>query len=172
MLRKLKVLLVLGLLALSFFEGLVISPVRAQSTPPPASPVVDLCGGYYDSSGAVTQKPGDWDRCRVCIYNNTQRNASPVSGKSWTPLGCVDTNAGGFVQVILRFVISLAGGLGFIAFLWGGFQLITASGDPGKIAGGKNTIYGAMGAIILLVFAVFLLQFIGISILGLPGFGG
>ncbi len=90
----------------------------------------------------------------------------------WTPIGCIGTEAGqagGLVSVILLFVISIAGGLAFLGFLAGGFMILTAQGDPLRITSGKNTVIGSIGALILILFSVFLLQFIGVTIIGLPG---
>lgn len=128
----------------------------------------DLCGRCVDAYGAETKNP-DWDNCRKCIYDT---NNTPLPGKSWTPIGCIDTNATSFIQAVLRFVFGIIGGLAFLGFLWGGFLLLTAKGDPGRIAGGKSTIIGAAGALFLVLASIFLMQFIGVQILALPGFGG
>lgn len=132
----------------------------------PADSTCDLCGACTDAEGN-TVKPDDWQKCRDCLYQGD----TPVEGKSWTPLGCISSESGAFVSTILRFTISIASGLAFLTLLWGGFQLLTAAGDPGRIESGKHTIMGAIGALLLLLFSVFLLQMIGISILGIPGLG-
>lgn len=155
---------------------LLSSSVASAQYDPIDSPFTscDFCGRCRDAQGNES-KPPDWERCRRCIYNSIAADALPLSGKMWTPIGCISGDvgqAGGFIQKILRFVISISGGLAFLGFLWGGFQLLTASGDPLRLASGKNTIIASGGALLLILFAVFLLQFIGFTILAIPGFGG
>ncbi len=152
----------------------------------PDNPTCDLCGGCRDaeylrtgpSGSGKLLTPADWKSCRYCIYGETSATLGtkrPQPKKSWAIIGCIDvdqSNPGGFVRVILRFVTGIIGGLAFLGILAGGFQLLTAAGDPIRIASGKNTVMGAGGALLLVVFSVFLLQFIGLNLLGIPGFGG
>lgn len=168
-------------------------PVYAQYdqiTNIPASATCDLCGRCQDAVGG-SQQPPDWGGCRRCLYqhpsipNSDQAatdptssefvNFHPVQNKTWTPIGCIDfdvASPGGFVNTLLRFVIGIAGGLAFLGFLWGGFQMVTSSGDPGRLTSGRSMILASLGALLLIIFSTFLLRFIGFDILRLPGFGG
>ena len=131
-------------------------PTKTATTPAPIDPTCDQCG-YCKGA----QKPKDWDQCKACIGKD---------GKTWTAIGCVPTSAGGFVQSILRFVLPLAGALSFLGILFGGFIFVTSAGDPIKLAQGKSTLIGSIGALLLIIFAIFLLRFVGFNVLGLPGF--
>lgn len=160
---------------------LLLSPLPLHAFDPtgfPSNPTCDLCGGCRDANDQ-TLWPQDWNKCRACLYTSSETppnpeslTARPVEGKMWTPIGCIGTEtgqAGGLVGTILKFVVSIAGGLAFFGFLAGGFMILTAQGDPLRITSGKNTVIGSIGALILILFSVFLLKFIGISVLGLPG---
>ncbi len=85
-----------------------------------------------------------------------------------TPLGTVNTNAAGLTTAILRLAIGIAGGVAFLLLISGAFRLIFSAGNPESIQQGREVITAAIIGLIVVVFSVFLLRLIGISILGLP----
>lgn len=88
-----------------------------------------------------------------------------------TALGCIPVGSTNeFVGWFLRWAIGIAGGVAFILMLIAGFQIMTASGNPEKIQGGKELLNAAISGLVLIVFSVFLLKLIGVDILALPGF--
>ena len=60
------------------------------------------------------------------------------------------------VQSILNWIFGIIGIVAVVMVIIGGFNLMTSSGDPGKVKKGKDTIlYGIIGLIIsLLAFAI------------------
>ena len=48
---------------------------------------------------------------------------------------------------------------------------MTATGDPKRIQAGQELLTSAIGGLILLIFSVFILKFIGVDVLGLCKFG-
>lgn len=129
-----------------------------------AQTTCDLCGKCEGSTA-----PSDYDQCVECIYESS---GEVKSGYSWTILGCVPTSAGGFTQTVLQFVSAIAGGLSFIVFLFGSFKVLTSSGDPEQISSGKSLIASSIIAVLLIVFSVFILRFVGVELLKIPGLGG
>lgn len=122
------------------------------------STTCDPCG---DCGGG--QKPADWDKCNACISQEEH---------AWTVIGCLPTSAAGFIQKILQFAVSLAGGISFLLLLFAGFKILTSKGDVAQLASGKNLLVSSIVALFLILFAVFILRFIGFEILKIPGFGG
>lgn len=188
---SLQLRLVLALLTI----GLLLTSATAsfaqysELTGLPPSTTCDLCGRCVDATDNAKEPP-DWKQCRMCLYQHPSKaqndpaatnprdaefvNYRPVQNKTWTPIGCIGFDIGqpgGFVQTVLRFIVGIAGGLAFLGFLWGGFQLMTSSGDPARVSSGKGLILSSVGALLLIIFSIFLLQFIGVEILNLPGFG-
>ncbi len=52
---------------------------------------------------------------------------------------------------IIDFLILIGGPIAAIMVLWGGFQIMTAAGDPEKFATGRKTIfYAAIGLVVIL----------------------
>ncbi|MBA4386265.1 MAG: hypothetical protein C0410_16145, partial [Anaerolinea sp.] len=71
------------------------------------------------------------------------------------------------VQNILNIAVRLAGIAVFIFIIIGGFQYLTAGGDPKKAESAKNTLTYAILGLALLILAWFILKFISIFT-GLP----
>lgn len=93
--------------------------------------------------------------------------ASEVS----TAIGCInvsDPNA--FTASILQFGIGIGGGIAFILMLAAVFMIMTSAGDPKRMQAGQELITSALMGLLLIIFSVFLLQFIGVTVLDIPGF--
>jgi len=87
-----------------------------------------------------------------------------------TAIGCIHTNPEGLVKWLFGFAGSLAGGIAFLLMAWGAFLYITSQGNPDQLQKAKETIVSAIGGLLFIIFAVFLLRLIGFDILKIPGF--
>jgi hypothetical protein len=105
---------------------------------------------------------GDPDQKKLC---------SSCAGV-WTAIGCVTTDPENLLGTILRVALGLAGGIAFLLILFGGLQIMTSAGNPEQLNAGRELISSAVIGLILILFSIFLLQFIGVNIIGIPGFGG
>lgn len=93
-------------------------------------------------------------------------------GEIDTAVGCVPaSNINELIAFFLRWSFGVGGGIGFLLILYAGFIIITSSGDPQKLQGGKELLTAALSGILLLIFSVFVLEFVGVRILNIPGFG-
>lgn len=72
------------------------------------------------------------------------------------------------VNYLITFGIGIAGGVAFLMLVYGGFKFIFSLGNPENVQQGREVITAAIIGLIVVVFSVFLLKLIGISILGLP----
>ena len=87
-----------------------------------------------------------------------------------TALGCIPIKPSNFVNSLLKFSIGIGGGIAFLLMIFGGFQIILSSGNPEKIKAGKEMITAAITGLLLIIFSILILKFVGVDILGLPGF--
>ena len=87
-----------------------------------------------------------------------------------TAIGCVPYDPGNLVKWLLGFGLSLAGGIAFLLMTWGAFLYITSQGNPDQLQKAEETIVSAVGGLLFIIFAVFLLRLIGVDILKIPGF--
>ena len=90
-----------------------------------------------------------------------------------TAIGCIhvlDTPET-FLGDILRWAVGIGGGIAFLLILYAGFMVVTSAGNPERLKAGQELLTSAISGLILLIFSVFILKFIGIDILGLCKFG-
>lgn len=159
------------LLVISLLFSVLSAPAFAQTSPSPVptgKPTCDLCGWCNQ---ATDPKPPSWDQCISCLY---KPDGSPQERAYYTVLGCFSTDPSGapFVKSILSIVFGMAGGIAFLAVLWGSAMVLTSAGDPLRLQGGKDIIVSSIFGILLIIFSVFLLRVVGYEILRIPGFGG
>jgi hypothetical protein len=93
-----------------------------------------------------------------------------------TAIGCIhvlDTPEA-FLSDILKWAVGIGAGIAFLLMLYAGFMIMTASGSPERLKAGQELLTSALAGLILLIFSIFILKFIGVDILGLGkfGFGG
>ncbi len=87
-----------------------------------------------------------------------------------TAIGCIHTSPQGFVKDFMTFIIGISGGLAFLMMLLGAFQMLTSSGNPETLNAGRERLTSAVIGLLIVIFAVLLLQIIGVDILKLGGF--
>ena len=137
-----------------------------------------------DSAGAISAatctvtnssscKPND----PSCTNSNGIRcepgNGDIVKGSRgiMTAIGCIPTEPKELVNSLLKYGIMGAAGVAFLLMLLGALQMITAEGNPEAIKHAQERFYSAIIGLLLVIFAILLMQVIGYNILGLPGFG-
>ena len=85
-----------------------------------------------------------------------------------TAIGCIpvgDTNA--FMGWILGWAVGVGGGIAFLLIVYASFMVMTSQGVPDRLKAGQELLTSAISGLIMLIFSVFILKFIGIDILGL-----
>jgi hypothetical protein len=93
----------------------------------------------------------------------------PESGVN-TALGCVDVSSPDkFVTVLLRIATGIGGGLALALILYGVFIVTTSAGSPDKLKAGSEIITSAVIGLVFILLSIFLINLIGINILGIPG---
>lgn len=138
------------------------------------------CGPGYEPP-ATNPCPGlDYNSCNstsggTCIpIAITPEEPSPQpdtgGGPIQTAIGPIDPgNIQSFIQSLLGIAFGVAGGIAFLLMLFGSFQIMTSSGNPEKMKAGSELITSALTGLLFIVFSVFLLKLIGVTILDIPG---
>jgi hypothetical protein len=90
-----------------------------------------------------------------------------------TAIGCLQVLGGQdqFLGAILKWAVGVGSGVAFLLILYSGFMIMSATGSPDRLKAGQELLTSALSGLILLVFSIFILKFIGIDILGLGAFG-
>lgn len=89
-----------------------------------------------------------------------------------TAIGCIPvetTNA--FMGWALGWAIGVGGGIAFLLIVYASFLVMTSQGVPDRLKAGQELLTSAISGLIMLIFSVFILRFIGVDILGLKAFG-
>lgn len=141
--------------------------------------VADECSeGEIGACGPITQLDlASWSLCQQTssdINPNALLNCTRClknQGGIWTAFGCIPTDAGGMVEVIVRIGLLIGGGTATLIILAGSFMLSISQGDPKKTTEAKEMITAAVIGLIFIVFSISILQLIGVQILQIPEFG-
>jgi len=88
-----------------------------------------------------------------------------------TIFGAFDTDASGFIAKIFTIILSISGGIVIASIIYAGYRILTSNGNPETLKAGRERLTGAIIGLLFIIFSLVLLQFIGVDILGLPGFG-
>jgi len=132
---------------------------------------VGYCGDGYYCEGGTCQK-------EIVSLNNSV-NIGPYckpgdkdSGIR-TAFGCIkfsnDNASNDLVIIILRLATGIGGGIALALILYGVFIVTTSAGMPDKLKAGSEIITSAVIGLIFILLSVFLVNLIGINILGIPG---
>lgn len=126
------------------------------------------CATYQQEAAAVRM-------VELCEYAGDNKTACESCFKkdppeAWTAIGCIPTTPSGFIGKFLNLGVGIAGGIAFLLILLSGFQMLTSVGNPEKLNAGKELMSSAISGLILIVFSIFLLRLIGVTILQLPEF--
>ncbi len=90
-----------------------------------------------------------------------------------TAIGCISAleSPEAFYGDLLRWGVGVGGGIAFLLIIYAGFMIMTSAGNPERLKAGQELLTSAISGLILLIFSIFALRFIGVDILGLNQFG-
>lgn len=120
----------------------------------------ELCNQIIDA--------GMKQQCQNCMNGSTSTSKQPGV---WTAIGCIGRDPESITQRLIQLGIGMGGGLCLITCLVGGFLLTTSEGNPKKVDEAREMITGAIIGLLFVLFSVIALQFIGVTIFHIPGFG-
>lgn len=115
------------------------------------------------------------ENCLKCLNPSEEEAADgsierPITGM-WTGIGCLPTNAESLIQSLIRAGLAISGGIALLMFLGAGFLLSTSQGDKKRADEAKELMTSSVFGLLFIIFSVTILQFIGIKVLQIPGFG-
>lgn len=87
-----------------------------------------------------------------------------------TAIGCIPLGEEDLATFFLRWGIGVGGGIAFLMIIFAGFQIMVSQGNPDKLKAGQELLSAAIAGLMLLIFSVFILRFVGVTILKIPGF--
>lgn len=98
-------------------------------------------------------------------------NSNCGTTEIYTAIGCVpvlnDDGGASFATFLIKWGISVGGGIAFLLILYGSFMVMTSQGNPERLKAGQELLTSAISGLLLLIFSVFVLNFLGVNILGI-----
>lgn len=132
-------------------------------------------------SSGTAPPPGQTDSFSFCSQINDptlkQECIDCAGGEKgyegvWTAIGCIRREPEAIVRKFMVVGISMGGGVALLTFLAAGFILSTSQGNTQQIDQAKQMLTASISGLLFIIFSVGILEYIGYSILGIPGFGG
>jgi hypothetical protein len=132
-----------------------------------------------DDSCNTSPTEADGEGYNLCLQQLSNNQGEALNnciscfndGGIWTAVGCIPQTTEGIISTIMEIGIIIAGAIVLIMILVGAFMLSTSQGDPKKTQEAKELITSAIIGLLFIIFSVTILQFIGVSVIKIPGFG-
>jgi hypothetical protein len=106
--------------------------------------------------------------CNNCLNGTTLGGESGI----WTSLGCIPSEGKGMIRRFIVLGLSLAGGIGLLMIIAAGAMFTMSQNDPKKVGDAKELLTSVVIGLLFIAFSVTILQFIGVTVFRIPGFGG
>ncbi len=119
-----------------------------------ANGVNRLCSLYMSGSK-------DMQICQSCASD----------GGYWTGIGCMKTDIAGFAGSVVSVGMGVGGAATFLCIIYAAFVLQTSRGNPEKIKKAQENLRACITGLLLIIFSIFILRLIGVTILQIPGLG-
>ncbi len=123
-----------------------------------------ICDQIDRSQGHLMEA---YDACLECV-GGTDTGTEGI----WTAIGCIKRDPTEIVQNLLKVGLGMGGGVALLMILAAGFLYSISQGDPKRTGEAKELITAAITGLLFIIFSVVILQFIGYTVLKIPGFGG
>ncbi len=141
----------------------------AARTTPTSDTTFDICAQIPEDSEA-------YGKCARCVAGqNVNGSGIPPAPEIplgiWTAVGCIENDPQSIVVVVIRVGMGVAGGVALLMILAASFTISTSQGDAKKTDEGREMITSAVIGLIFIIMSITMLQFIGVSIFRIPGFG-
>lgn len=104
----------------------------------------------------------------TCTIGATSTNPCETTKTVFGPLA---NDPGVVAGQLLKIGTFMAGGVALILMIIAVFRIITSRGNPDSLQGGRELFTSALIGLLLVIFAVVILQLIGRDIIGIPNFG-
>jgi hypothetical protein len=82
-------------------------------------------------------------------------------------IGQIPNSPEGLAGFILDNAIKIAGGIAFLLMVYGGFMFMNSAGEPNKLQEATDIIMAAIAGLFMIIFSIFILNFIGVKIFDL-----
>ena len=82
----------------------------------------------------------------------------------------VGTDPISLIQSLFGIILSVSGGIALLLIVVSGYRLMISQGNPEAIKGAREQLTAAIVGLLFIIFALVILQIIGVDVLHIPGF--
>ena len=109
-------------------------------------------------------------KCYSCVTGSSGGTGF-AGGGVWTGIGCIKVSEGSFIQSLMSIGLGIAGGFALLCIIYSAFVIQTSQGNTERVKRGRDMLTACITGLLIIIFSLFILKFIGYDILRLPGFG-
>lgn len=138
------------------------------------APSQTLCGDNQhccDNTNDCSQYPSNSSNQTSQLTSSNSDPTCEGTGIN-TAIGCIKVlgSQEEFLGDLLKWAIGVGSGVAFLLIVYAGFMIMSSSGNPERLKAGQELLTSALSGLVLLVLSVFILNFIGVKVLQIPGF--
>lgn len=124
---------------------------------------------HIDNFDYCSQVPDDGrqrSKCLECVEKGDPGDYV------YTAVGCMRVSGKGLTEDIVRVFMGVSGGVALFSIISAAFLFTLSQGDTNKVKQAKELLTAAVTGLFFIILSIFILQFIGVNILGIPGLTG
>ncbi len=87
-----------------------------------------------------------------------------------TGLGPIGTDPQSLIKSLFGLILSISGGIALLLIIISGYRMLASQGNPEALKGAREQLTAAIVGLLFIIFALVILQIIGVDILRIPGF--
>lgn len=86
-----------------------------------------------------------------------------------TAIGCISTKPQDLITAFIKLATGISGGIALLLMIFASIKMILSHGNADQLKSGRDQFTSAVIGLLFVIFAVFLMQLIGVNILDIPG---
>lgn len=106
-------------------------------------------------------------KCATCIGNAD----ADTTERLYTAFGCIRIDNAGLASDIITLMIGISGTIALLIILVAAFILSISQGEMKHVKQAKDLITAAVSGLFFIIFSIIILEFVGVTILRIPGLG-
>lgn len=124
----------------------------------------------------IKKDSAQYEKCTRCMTGQATTDPAFVTDAGvpqgiWTAVGCIKTNPQSIVATFIKIGLGAAGGAALLMILASSFMITTSTGEAKKYNEAKEMMTNAIIGLVFIIMSVSILQFVGVSLFHIPGFG-
>jgi hypothetical protein len=154
-------------------ETVTACTCELQEEPEAVHNLADTCEQFFKVKDSTLTEEEEKDNELIKKELEACIDCAEDMGGLYTAIGCIPLNFSNFItNFILQIGIGIAGMASLLCIIYSAFMIQFSQGDAEKLQTAREQLVSCVIGLLLIIFSIFILRFIGKDILRLPGFEG